>query len=381
MNIRKLESGRLRILALLALSMLFVIAISWLAPQRTHAEDVNNGTIKLTQGETRQLRAAIADAPQINWASSNTNVCAAINSSGLIQAIGGGTCTVSASVAGKRFLWTVKVTPLKLNKTELVLLPRRQGFDLNLNYKKANRAASWSSSQPSVASVSGGGTVTAHSPGVCEISATWNNIRVVCFVQVLDTNPSTLRRFRPPKSNRRKVVIAGTTLLDYWAGAQSAFGSISIVNNAVPRTTLAEWKVWRKQLITDYRPKAVIIGLGIEDIDMAPDLNVDQLANDVQGLLDTIHKTSRKAKIFFVSVPLYPGREAKWDTIRNYNAQMKDYCAKNAFATYMELNRVLLKNGLPDHSLFHGVYRYLSDAGYNRIKKVVVTRKVKKAAK
>ena len=137
MNIRKLESGRLRILALLALSMLFVIAISWLAPQRTHAEDVNNGTIKLTQGETRQLRAAIADAPQINWASSNTNVCAAINSSGLIQAIGGGTCTVSASVAGKRFLWTVKVTPLKLNKTELVLLPRRQGFDLNLNYNSS----------------------------------------------------------------------------------------------------------------------------------------------------------------------------------------------------------------------------------------------------
>lgn len=381
MNTRKLESSRLHVLAMLALSVLVVIAVSWLAPQRAHADDVNNGTIKLIQGETKQLRAAIADAPQINWSSSNTNVCAAINNSGMIQAIGGGTCTVSASVAGKRFFWTVKVTPLKLNRTELMLLPRRQGFDLNLNSKKANRGASWSSSHSSIASVSGKGTVTAHSAGVCEITATWNNVKVTCVVQVLDTNPSTLRQFRPPKSNRGKVVIAGSTLLDYWAGAQAAFGSISIVNNAVPRTTLAEWKVWRKQLITNYRPKAVIIGLGIEDIDLAPGLNVDQLAGDMQDLINTIHKTSRKAKIFFVSVPLYPGREAKWDTIRNYNAQMKAYCAKNAFVTFMNLNRVLLKGGVPDHSLFHGVYRYLSDAGYNRIKKVIVTRKVKRAAR
>ena len=382
MNYRKLESGRFRILAVLAFSMLILIAMSCLMSRMAHADDVNNGTIKLTQGETKQLTAAIADAPQISWTSSNPAVCATVNTSGLIQAVGQGTCTISAAVQGKRIFWTVKVNPLKLNKTSVVLLPRRQGVDLNLNYKKADRGASWSSSHPSVASVNGKGSVVGLSPGTSEITATWNNVRVTCSVQVLETNPSTLRQLRSPKSNRRKVVIAGSTLLDYWAGAQAAFGSVSIVNNAVPRSTLAEWKGWRKKLITDYRPKAVIIGLGIEDIDMMPEPNVDQLAADVQALINTIHRTSRKAKIFFVSVPLYPGREAKWDAIRSYNAQMKAFCASNkSFATFMNLNAVLLKGGVPDRTLFHGVYRYLSDAGYNKIKRVIVTKKVKRAAR
>lgn len=381
MNYRKPESRSCHILAMLALSIFFVIAISFLTPHIAHAGDVNNGKINLTQGDTKQLRVQIADAPKIDWTSSNTRVCAAINSSGLIQAIGPGTCTIFASVPGQRYFWTIKVNPLRLNKSSLVLLPRRQGADLNLTYKKANANATWSSSNPHIAAVNGKGTVVPVSPGVCTITATWNNISVPCSVQVLETNPSSLRQYCPPKSNRGRLVIVGSALMDYWATAQSDFGSTKIINNAISHTTLAEWRGWRKKLITDYKPKAVVICLGTEDLDANPAMSADDLANSMQDFIRAIHRTSKKAKVFFVSIPLYPTRQELWDTTRSYNSQMRAFCAKNKYLTYLNLSDALMAGAVPNHTMFNGVRRDLSAAGYQKVKKVVCTKKVKKAAK
>lgn len=379
---RERNKIRLSIPMILALSLLIVFTLGLFAPRSVRAEDKTYGTVKLKQGDTKQLKLMFADAPKVLWSSSNTNVCV-VNNSGFVQTLGGGNCTVTAVVAGNTFRWPIQVTPLKLNKTSLQLVTRRKGFALTLNSKNARNGAQWSSSHPSIASVSGSGFVTPHAAGNCVITASWNNIRLSCSVKVQDANPSSLRQYRSPKdsSNRGRVIVAGSGLMDYWTDVYNAFGSTTVINNAVSMTDFAFWLGNYRKLITDYKPKAVVLCLGSDDMgrDVSP-ITAEDCAANMQKLIENIHKKSGKTKIFYCAVPCYPDRPLSWDVVNAYNGLMKEYCSKKKFLTYLNLGGNLNKGGHPYSPYFKVNHTYLTSSGYSVAKKVIVN-KVKKAAK
>lgn len=374
MRTEKQVFRRFNIPAMMIFFFLFLFSVGLLVPHPAFA-DTNQGTVKMKQMDTRQLRAAIADAPRIDWSSSNTGVCVMLNQSGLIQAVGGGSCTITAVGGGKTLRWTIKVTPLQLKQTSLTLMPRREGAALKLNNKTAQRDAYWHSNHPRIASVSSSGYITPHEPGKAVIKVTWNNITLSCTVHVLTNTEANLRKFRTPKRNRKRTVIAGSTLLDYWSTASDDFRSTRIINNAIAGSTFANWQVWCKSLITDYKPKAVVISLGTEDIGDGTGMTAEQCAANMQGLIESIRARSKKTKIFFVSIPRYPERESSWAVVNAYNEQMRTYCAEHKkYAVFLDLAGAL------DSSQFRSGHLSLTSSGYKTMKKVVV-KKVRKVAK
>ena len=214
------------------------------------------------------------------------------------------------------------------------------------------------------------------------ISAKWNGVTLTCTVQVKDATVDTLRSFRNPKSssNQKKVILAGASLLDHWTSAYSAFGSTTIINNAIPDSFFANWNSWYKKLITQYNPKVVVLCLGTDDIGAGPFITGEQAAEKMQKLIEKIHKKCKKTKIFYVSLPLYPMNPTAWDATNTYNSLMKDYCSKKKFMTYLNLTTPLLAGSEPIEIYFKAPNTYLSPEGYNVVNSVVV-KKVKKAAK
>lgn len=381
MNMRThTEKGRLSILHVLFLAVLIAFAASLIIPNRVHADQKKN-TVKINQFETKQLKLMVADAPKVDWSSSDIKVCV-VNNSGLIQAVGGGKCTITASVAGQNYNWTVTVTPLKLNKTSLYLLRYREGETLSVNLKKIRNQVSWVSSNSAVATVSSTGYVTPVAPGSAVITAEYSNITLACSVQVSDVTPSTLRKYRSPKNsaNQRKVVLAGSSLMNHWQSVFSAFGSTTVINNAVSKSYLSNWNKWYKKLITDYKPKAVVICLGSSDIGYGNQMTAEQAAASMQKIIEKIHKKSKKTKVFFCSAPMFPARQTGWEATNSYNSLMKTYCGKKKYVTYLDLCGALAVGGVPNSSLYHNENTYLTQAGYDAMKKVVV-KKVRKAAK
>ena len=387
MNMKEERSLRQSIWKIFALSVLMVLAIGLLTPAKAHAETVDQGTIKMNPNTTKQLTVKASGEAGIAWTTSNTSVCVNVNQSGLIQSLAnGGSCYIYAKVnGGKTYRWKIKVYQLKMKTKSLTLMRRRGSKTLKLSPKSAQKNADWRSSNPNVASVNGKGVVTPHASGNALITATWNGVSVSASVQVLSASPSNNAKYYPAKKNRQTVVLIGSTLFDHWTTAFKDFGSTPVINNAYHKANIKEVTRYSAKLITNYKPKAVVICLGTDDLHTLG-LKEEECVVQMQNLITKIHKKSKKTKIFFVSIPLYPGLNEKLQaTILDYNSDMKAFCKKNKkYVTYLDLQSKLMKGKNPDSSKFSGKEAgknlYLTSKGYKTVKSVIV-KKVRKAVK
>jgi lysophospholipase L1-like esterase len=409
MKVRKLE--RRSVLVIMALMMVMTILAGTLSSHHAMADKIVDGqkvtdptpaptpkqetkTVQkkdhnLIQFQSRQLKIDKAFTGTVDWTSSNANVCT-VSDTGYVQARGVGSCVIQAmffvntatSNTKYYYRWNFNVSALRLNETKLTLLQRRKGFYLKLNNGDAASGDSWTSSRPSVASVNKNGYVHPKNPGTTTVSVTWNGVTLSCDVKVKEVNTNSLRQLRNPKykSNRGKVVLAGGGILDHWTNVYKAFGSTTVINNAVPYSTFSNWNAWAKNLIIEYRPKAVVFCIGTEEIGNGGKITGKECADRMKKLIQKVHGTKRakSAKLFVVSTPMNPWKDGAWDEIKEYNSLMKDYCSSRKYVTYLDLNKELMDGDQPDETFFVEDHTYLSGKGYSVMKNVVV-KKVRKA--
>ena len=97
-----------------------------------------------------------------------------------IRAVKTGTSTISAGIKGKTYKCKVRVVDPKLSSTKLRI---QAGSRKVLSVKGGSGKITWKSSNPSVASVSGG-KVTALKAGEAKITATQNKKKMTCTVTI-----------------------------------------------------------------------------------------------------------------------------------------------------------------------------------------------------
>jgi len=138
---------------------------------------------QLTPGQTMQLTATVlpdsATVRTVTWSSSDEAV-ATVDAAGLVNALAAGTATITATTndgTGLTASCTVTVTPPAVQPDAIEL--SEKAFTLQLTQSRqvsvtteGAGAVTWSSSDPSVASVDADGVVTAHSHGIAIITAT-----------------------------------------------------------------------------------------------------------------------------------------------------------------------------------------------------------------
>ncbi|WP_173011396.1 polysaccharide lyase family 8 super-sandwich domain-containing protein [Holdemania massiliensis] len=136
----------------------------------------------LGKNEGVQLHASILPANAYNsairWESSDPAV-AAVNESGYVQAVNGGTAVIKAIALDNEVSAQIeitvesKVTGISLNQTEVKVM-RGETVTLQANVEPAdanNKNVTWTSSDESVATVDENGVVTTHAIGIATITA------------------------------------------------------------------------------------------------------------------------------------------------------------------------------------------------------------------
>ena len=144
---------------------------------------LNEKKINLASGTTSQLIANVSPSSasnKVTWSSSNSNV-ATVNANGLVTARGNGTATIVAKTINNISVTCEIIVGNFTNKL--------QGIDITTNYSvvpvgvpkrlvvvfkpadAANKSVTWSSNNPSVATVDQSGNVTTLSPGSAVITA------------------------------------------------------------------------------------------------------------------------------------------------------------------------------------------------------------------
>ena len=133
------------------------------------------------------------NSANVIWTSSNSKVVTVQN--GKITAISNGTAIITASINGYSTTCTVTVSnsyvPVKgisLNKNNLnILIGNSETIIANINPTNAtNKEVTWTSSNPSVASVDSNGKITAKKIGTTIITASINGYSSTSTINVVD---------------------------------------------------------------------------------------------------------------------------------------------------------------------------------------------------
>ena len=153
-------------------------------PINTTALSINKTSTTLNKGANETLTVTRTPSsvsyPTISWSSSNTSV-ATVNSSGVVTAVGNGTCTITATTTdGTNISKTCSVT-VRTPVTGVTVSPTSLTLNVGGTYTLAktispsgasNQNVVWSTNNTSVATVDSSGKVTAVSRGTCTITCT-----------------------------------------------------------------------------------------------------------------------------------------------------------------------------------------------------------------
>ena len=161
---------------------------------------LSQSTLSLNSGSTAQLSATVLPANAndmgVTWTSSDEDV-ATVDADGLVTAIAGGSCTITATAAdGSGVEATCEVTvnqlvtSITLSHTTLALQPEEyQKLTATvLPSNASNKGVTWTSSDESVAEVTSNGFVSAIGLGTCTITCTAKDasgVSATCEVTVM----------------------------------------------------------------------------------------------------------------------------------------------------------------------------------------------------
>ena len=150
-------------------------------------------TLELDEGETVTLHATVlpenAADKTVTWTSSNPSVVT-VDQSGKVTALYGGTAIISAKAGDRTATCTVTVrTPVESVTLNTNILELKEGDTATLHatvspWNATDQTVTWTSSNPSVASVDQNGKVTALQEGTAVITAKAGDKTATCSVTV-----------------------------------------------------------------------------------------------------------------------------------------------------------------------------------------------------
>lgn len=139
---------------------------------------VETNTMVKGQKQTLELRDTLL---KVKWTSSNPSVASISSRGGVLTAKRAGTTKVTAIVSGIFYSTSIKVEVPTISETSMTLV-KNQKKKITLN--GTEQTPVWTSSNPSIASVSANGTITAIKAGNVTITAELGGQKYTCKLRV-----------------------------------------------------------------------------------------------------------------------------------------------------------------------------------------------------
>ena len=183
-------------------------------------------TSSIYRGKTTTLKAIPAYSTTITWMSSNPLI-ATVSSNGVVTGKKAGTVTITAKAFGKSVTKTIKVVEPSLKVTGSTSLYRGKTTTLKATTSYSTKVT-WTSSKPSIATVSSNGVVTGKKAGTVTITAKAFGKSVAKTIKVVEpslkvTGSTTLYR---GKTTTLKATTSYSTKVT-WKSSNASIATIS----------------------------------------------------------------------------------------------------------------------------------------------------------
>jgi lysophospholipase L1-like esterase len=168
-------------------------------------------------------------------------------------------------------------------------------------------------------------------------------------------------RLEPPPANA--TVVTGSSTIRLWSTMQTDLAPLPTIRRGFGGSTILELDYYLDRIVLKYRPSAVVIYEGENDI--AEGSTPQQVTDTFSKVIGRVHNEFPAARIFVISIKPSPSRWSLWDKAMETNKLLADLCSTDPRLRYIDASTVLLgSDGRPRADYFADDQLHLNAAGY-----------------
>jgi lysophospholipase L1-like esterase len=160
------------------------------------------------------------------------------------------------------------------------------------------------------------------------------------LAQAQDWEPS-IRKFEdqdkinPPKLGT--IVFAGSSSIARWDTLVEEMKPLDVINRGFGGSQYADLIQYAKRIVIVYRPRAVVIYEG--DNDLAPESSKtpESVAKDAETLVQTIRAALPETWIYVISIKPSKSRLSVWPTMKEANRMIRDFAGTQEHVQYVDV--------------------------------------------
>ena len=170
-------------------------------------------------------------------------------------------------------------------------------------------------------------------------------------------------RERPPPE--RPIVFVGSSSIRLWDTLAEDMAPLPVLNRGFGGSQLAHAIHFADRAVIRYRPRAVVLYAGDNDLDERTGKSAADVVRDFQAFVALVHASVPDARIYYLAIKPSRMRWARWPEQAKANAEIAGLCAADPRLAFLDIATPMLASGEPparELFIFDGLH--LSEQGY-----------------
>ncbi|HZV59467.1 MAG TPA: SGNH/GDSL hydrolase family protein [Candidatus Eremiobacteraceae bacterium] len=173
------------------------------------------------------------------------------------------------------------------------------------------------------------------------------------LAQAQDWEPS-IRQFEeqdkvnPPKLGG--VVFTGSSSIARWETLANDMKPLDVINRGFGGSEYSDLNQYAKRIVIAYRPRAVVVYEGDNDLAAGSSKSPESVANDAREFVKIVRSALPETWIYIVSIKPSPSRLHEWPRMKAANGMNRDFARTQPRVQYIDVASAMFdtQGNLPD---------------------------------
>jgi hypothetical protein len=164
------------------------------------------------------------------------------------------------------------------------------------------------------------------------------------------------REHPPPE---RPIVFVGSSSIRLWDKLAEDMAPLPVLNRGFGGSQLAHAVHFADRVVIRYRPRAVVLYAGDNDLDQRTGRSAADVVRDFQAFAARVHGAVPDARIYYLAIKPSRMRWARWPEMARANGEIAALCAGDPRLAFLDIATPMLATGEPparDLFIFDGLH-------------------------
>ena len=173
----------------------------------------------------------------------------------------------------------------------------------------------------------------------------------------------TADRANPPKAG--VIVFTGSSSVRFWDTLADDMKPLDVINRGFGGSQIAQVNEYASRIIIPYRPRAVVLYAGDNDLSWPWSKTPEQVSGDFKKFVEIIHANLSETWIYYVSIKPSISRWGNWEKFQETNELIKADILTQPRAQFIDVDAAMLDSqGKPRAELFRRDGLHMNAKGY-----------------